>query len=132
MMKFLISMFCVFALSILILIPLSNVVAAIKYSADNPPKVPYKYAVGMKKFRTLCSGCHGKWGNGNNQGPPLMHGFYKPSHHGDPSFYRAALKGVRAHHWRFGDMPTVSGATRKDVGAILPFIRWLQRENGIY
>jgi len=61
-----------------------------------------------------------------------MHGFYKPSHHGDPAFYRAALKGVQAHHWRFGNMPPVPGATRKDVDVLLPFIRWLQRENGLY
>ncbi|HEC18361.1 MAG TPA: cytochrome c [Gammaproteobacteria bacterium] len=106
--------------------------AAGKYTINNPPRVPYKYALGMKKYGALCSRCHGKWGNGTRQGPPLMHGFYKPSHHGDPAFYRAALKGVRAHHWQFGNMPPVPGATRKDIDAIIPFIRWLQRENGIY
>ncbi len=132
MMKFRFLFFGIFAISTLLLTPLSSVIAANKYSVDNPPKVPYKYVLGMEKFRNLCSRCHGKWGNGTHQGPPLMHGFYKPSHHGDPAFYRAALNGVRAHHWRFGDMPPVPGATRKDIDVILPFIRWLQRENGIY
>ena len=61
-----------------------------------------------------------------------MHGFYKPSHHGDAAFYRAALKGVRAHHWNFGDMPPVAGAQTQDLDAIVPYIRWLQKEKGIY
>jgi len=119
------------ALSMLLLMPVAGV-ATSKYSVDNPPKVPFKYAQGKKIFNNLCSKCHGEWGNGTTQGPPLMHGFYKPSHHGDPAFYRAALKGVQAHHWRFGNMPPVPGATRKDVDTLLPFVRWLQRENGIY
>jgi len=96
------------------------------------PRVPFKYGLGMKRFRTLCSSCHGKWGDGTEQGPPLLHAFYKPSHHGDAAFYRAALQGVQAHHWTFGDMPKVEDATTKDVDKIVPFIRWLQKENGIY
>lgn len=96
------------------------------------PRVPFKYGLGMNKFRSLCSGCHGKWGDGTEQGPPLLHAFYLPTHHSDDAFYRAAREGVRAHHWTFGDMPKVEGATRKDVDKIIPFIRWLQKENGIY
>jgi len=100
--------------------------------AVKTPRVPFKFGVGMKKFRNMCSKCHGEWGEGSDQGPPLMHDFYKPSHHGDPAFYNAALKGVKAHHWKFGDMPRVEGATAKDVERILPFVRWLQKENGLY
>lgn len=100
--------------------------------AVKQPKVPFQYGLGMRKFRKMCSQCHGEWGEGSDQGPPLMHDFYKPSHHGDPAFYNAVLKGVKAHHWRFGDMPPVAGATTNDVKKILPFIRWLQQENGIY
>ncbi len=96
------------------------------------PKVPFKYGFGKNKFQKMCGQCHGQWGNGSEQGPPLMHPFYKPSHHGDGAFYSAALRGVRAHHWQFGNMPAVSGATEKDMSSIIPFIRWLQRENGIY
>lgn len=100
-------------------------------SAVKTPKIPFKYGLGMKKFQAMCGQCHGQWGLGSEQGPPLMHPFYKPSHHGDPAFYNAVLRGVRAHHWNFGDMPPVPGATEEDVSRIIPFIRWLQRENGI-
>jgi hypothetical protein len=61
-----------------------------------------------------------------------MHAFYKPSHHENSSFYRAVRNGVKAHHWKFGDMPPVTGLTPEDVAKLLPFIRWLQKENGIY
>jgi hypothetical protein len=40
--------------------------------------------------------CHGDWGDGSDKGPPLMHKLYVPSHHGDETFYRAAIKGARA------------------------------------
>ena len=96
------------------------------------PRVPFKFGVGMKKYRTMCTQCHGEWAEGTDKGPPLIHPFYKPSHHADESFYRAAIRGVKAHHWKFGDMPPVSGATTDDVSRILPFIRWLQQENVIY
>ena len=96
------------------------------------PKVPFKYGLGMRKFRDTCSSCHGVWGEGSEQGPPLIHPFYVPSHHGDKSFYSAALKGVNAHHWKFGDMPPAQGVTSTDMDKIVPFIRWLQKENGIY
>ncbi len=100
--------------------------------ASTQPAVPFKYAVGKKKYQESCSICHGKWLAGTKQGPPLMHGFYKPSHHGDPAFYRAALKGVRAHHWKFGNMPPINGINRKDMDSIVPFIRWLQQKKGLY
>ena len=102
-------------------------------STDNKaPKIPFKFSLGLSKYRNMCSNCHGKWGDGTEQGPPLMHPFYKPSHHADSAFYRAALKGVRAHHWKFGNMPPVAGVTSKDVDRILPFIRWLQQEKKVY
>ena len=101
-------------------------------SADtNEMKIPFKHALGHQKYQQSCSECHGNMGQGTKQGPPLMHPFYKPSHHADFTFYRAALKGVKAHHWKFGDMPPVSGITREDMDVIVPFIRWLQREKGL-
>lgn len=100
--------------------------------AGNAPKVPFIHSKGVNKFQALCSGCHGKWGHGTKQGPPLMHAYYKPSHHNDAAFYKAAREGVQAHHWKFGDMPKVKGATIKDMDAIIPFLRWLQRDNGVY
>lgn len=107
------------------------VVAGEKISPP-PSQIPFEYGLGKLKFQQNCSSCHGDWGDGTEQGPPLMHGFYKPSHHGDAAFYRAALRGVRAHHWKFGDMPPVQGITARDMDAIVPFVRWLQRERGLY
>jgi len=40
-----------------------------------------------------------------------------------------APAGVR--HWRFGDMPPVEGLSRRDVAAIVAYVRELQRANGI-
>ncbi|WP_455199552.1 c-type cytochrome [Kaarinaea lacus] len=98
----------------------------------NSVKVPFKFAVGKKKFQENCASCHGQRLEGSKVGPPLLHGFYKPSHHNDASFYRAALNGVRAHHWNFGNMPRIEGVTRKDMDQIIPFIRWYQQEKGLY
>lgn len=121
--------------NILIVLFLFSVFLPVTLWADenqDEPKVPFKFALGKTKYQEMCSECHGDWGGGTDMGPPLMHGFYKPSHHGDRAFYQAALKGVRAHHWNFGDMPPVSGVTMEDIDAIVPFIRWLQQEKGLY
>ncbi len=99
--------------------------------AQEEPQVPFKYGLGMDKYQNYCSSCHGKWAKGTDQGPPLIHVYYRSSHHGDESFYRAALEGASQHHWKFGDMPPVPGIGRQDVDAIIPFVRWLQREAGI-
>ena len=107
-------------------------VQAAQSSAAEAPRVPFQYSLGVQKYQKMCSSCHGQWLEGTGMGPPLLHPFYKPSHHGDPSFYRAALQGVKAHHWEFDDMPAVPGATKQDMDAIIPFIRWLQREKGLY
>ncbi|WP_342743574.1 cytochrome c [Planktotalea arctica] len=67
-------------------------------------------------MRQNCAACHGVNAVGQNGvAPPLVHKIYKPSHHGDESFQRAAAQGVRAHHWRLGDMPAVEGITREEV-----------------
>lgn len=96
------------------------------------PSVPFQYGRGLQTFRQKCSACHGKWAEGTaDKGPPLVHPYYEPSHHDNDSFYRAAFSGVTAHHWHFGNMPPVEGITEKDIGQIIQFIRWWQRENGI-
>ena len=87
---------------------------------------------GKKAFEVKCAACHGDNAGGRDGlAPPLVHKIYEPSHHGDMSFLLAAQNGVRAHHWRFGDMPPVAGVTRGDVVGIVTYIRELQRENGI-
>lgn len=96
------------------------------------PKVPFQFGRSIQEFQKKCSVCHGKWAEGTaDKGPPLIHPYYEPSHHDDDSFFRAALSGVQAHHWHFGDMPPVIGVTNQDIKQIVQFIRWWQRENGI-
>lgn len=113
-----------------ILIPLllvSGMVAAETW----PPKVPFTYALGKNQYGELCASCHGQWGDGTDKGPALLHPYYKSSHHSDASFHRAIMKGSKAHHWKFGDMKPVEGATPEDVRSIVLFVRWLQRQKGI-
>jgi hypothetical protein len=111
---------------------ITTAVHADKQGALSTPKVPFKHALGMKKYQKNCSSCHGKWIEGTKNGPPLLHGFYKPSHHNDRAFYRAVLKGIFEHHWKFGAMPRIEGITVKDMDKIVPFLRWLQQEKGLY
>jgi mono/diheme cytochrome c family protein len=92
---------------------------------------PAELADGQPLFETHCSACHGVAGVGTEQGPPLVHRIYEPSHHGDAAFQLAVARGVRAHHWRFGDMQPVSGVSETDVARIVAYVRWLQREAGI-
>ncbi|MBU2866005.1 c-type cytochrome [Pacificibacter marinus] len=88
--------------------------------------------IGKRAFDATCAACHGTNAAGQvGVAPPLVHKIYEPSHHGDDAFQRAAASGVRAHHWRFGDMPPVDGVTRGDVTMIIAYIRELQRANGI-
>jgi len=60
-----------------------------------------------------------------------VHKIYEPGHHGDISFQRAAEFGVKAHHWRFGDMPPVPGISADQVSLLVRYVRELQRANGI-
>lgn len=88
--------------------------------------------MGERAFNAACASCHGTNAQGRQDiAPPLIHKIYEPSHHGDASFVLAAQNGVRAHHWRFGDMPPVQGVTRAEVMDIVAYVRVLQRENGI-
>jgi mono/diheme cytochrome c family protein len=93
---------------------------------------PSDVQVGEAKFKANCAACHGDRGVGTKQGPPLVHKIYEPNHHADVAFQRAAENGVRAHHWEFGNMPKIEGVTATDVEHIIRYVRWLQREAGIY
>lgn len=93
---------------------------------------PEEFKEGEEKFQGYCSSCHGLQGRGTGQGPPLVHKIYEPNHHADMAFQRAAALGVRAHHWKFGNMPKIDGVTSEDVTHIIAYIRWLQRQAGIY
>jgi len=101
-------------------------------SDEAEPVVPFSLSLGFDGYRNNCASCHGDWGKGTEQGPPLMHGYYVPGHHGDAAFFRAIESGSPQHHWNFGDMPPVAGVSRDEAKQVVRFIRWLQAENGIY
>ena len=94
--------------------------------------VPAEFKRGEAAFNANCARCHGERGVGTSQGPPFVHKIYEPNHHGDAAFQRAAMIGVRAHHWQFGDMPKIPTVTSSDVDEIIKYVRWLQRQAGIF
>jgi mono/diheme cytochrome c family protein len=93
--------------------------------------VPPRHAAGHALYDRHCATCHGPAATGAETGPPLVHPVYRTRQHGDEAFQLAVAQGVRAHHWRFGDMPPVPELTRDDVAAVTGYVRWLQRSVGI-
>ena len=87
---------------------------------------------GESVFNANCSLCHGVNVAGTTQGPTLIDRIYHPGHHADLSFRFAVNQGVRAHHWRFGDMPSVPNVTESEVEQIICYVRELQRFHGIF
>jgi hypothetical protein len=88
--------------------------------------------MGEQAFDAACAVCHGAIAAGiEGVAPPLVHRIYAPRHHADFAFHLAVQNGVRAHHWRFGDMPPIPGLSRAEVTLIIDYIRALQRANGI-
>lgn len=94
-------------------------------------RTPDEFAAGKAAFESICATCHGPAANGTEQGPPLAHQIYEPSHHADIAFQLAVQNGVRAHHWRFGDMAAIPGVSQEQIAAITAYVRWLQRQIGI-
>lgn len=94
--------------------------------------VPEAFQQGRALYQASCLSCHGEAALGTGQGPPLVHTIYEPGHHADAAFILAAERGVRAHHWRFGDMPPRPEVARVEVMEIVRYVRWLQREAGVY
>ncbi len=105
--------------------PMADVVMPAEFSAQA--------RLGEAYFNGVCASCHGTNAAGKDgAAPPLVHRIYEPSHHGDAAFLMAARNGVRAHHWQFGDMPPVDQPlTDAELGAIVAYVRELQRANGI-
>ena len=95
------------------------------------PKLSSAGQMGQIAFEENCAACHGVKAAGSENGPPLVHKIYEPSHHGDYSFVMAVANGVRGHHWRFGDMAPVPGVTDKQIEWITKYVREMQRANGI-
>lgn len=86
---------------------------------------------GKAVFDETCAACHGANASGTEQGPPLVHDIYNPGHHADLAFARAVQQGVRAHHWRFGNMPAQPHVSEAEVERVVQYVRELQRANGI-
>lgn len=87
---------------------------------------------GEAVFDAHCAKCHGERAAGRDGvGPPLIHKYYEPDHHGDGAFAMAVRNGVRSHHWGFGNMPPVEGITDADLLSIIRYVREMQRANGI-
>jgi len=107
-------------------------------TAQNPPSAspvvgtPAEYTKGEALFNAKCAPCHGPGAQGTKQGPPLISKIYEPNHHGDFSFHRAVQQGVQSHHWNFGNMPKIEGVGEQDVNEIIKYVRWLQRQAGIF
>lgn len=101
------------------------------------PRVPVtedmaQIGQGKKLFVRNCMRCHGPEATGTRIGPPLVHKVYEPSHHGDAAFFMAVARGVKSHHWKFGDMAPVPGVEPEEVALIVQYVRWLQRKAGIF
>jgi mono/diheme cytochrome c family protein len=87
---------------------------------------------GEVAFNAFCAECHGRNAGGRDgNGPPLVHEIYRPSHHADISFLYAPTVGVRAHHWPYGNMPSIPGITQDETALALKYVRALQAANGI-
>ena len=96
------------------------------------PALSVAAQVGKLSYERNCLGCHGENAAGSATGPPLVHRVYHPAHHADIAFELAVRRGVRAHHWRFGDMPAQPALPSDELAQITRYIRELQQANGIY
>ena len=96
------------------------------------PTLSESARAGETLFNANCSLCHGANAAGTHQGPPLIHKIYEPGHHSDFSFRNAVRRGVRQHHWQFGDMAPVAGISADDEQQIICYVREMQRANGIF
>jgi mono/diheme cytochrome c family protein len=96
------------------------------------PPTPAVHRPGEQLYARNCAGCHGPQARGTDKGPPLAHRVYEPGHHSDQAFYLAVRNGVAAHHWRFGNMPAQPQVSEAELEAIVGYVRWIQREAGIY
>ena len=112
-----------------ILLGVSGVAAAQDVAV---PKLEGSARIGQFTYALKCAACHGDKAQGTDNGPTFLSRIYHPGHHADESFFRAARNGVRAHHWRFGDMPPVDGLTDEQVASIVAFVRAMQRANGVF
>jgi mono/diheme cytochrome c family protein len=97
----------------------------------DPGPVPPARVEGERRYNRSCGPCHGSLAIGSDAGPPLVHRIYEPSHHSDAAFRLAVTRGVRAHHWSFGNMPPVPEMDSTAIAGVTAYVRWLQQKAGI-
>ena len=100
-------------------------------AAVTPSDSPEAELPGEKLFIANCSMCHGANASGTAQGPPLVDEIYEPGHHPDASFIIAVARGVRQHHWQFGNMPAVPDLSIDEIQQVICFVRNLQVVDGM-
>lgn len=113
-----------------LLIAASLTVQAAGFPQPTPGLMPNP-AKGKALYKQNCASCHGADLKGSDKGPPFLHRVYEPSHHSDLAFQLAVKNGVRAHHWKFGDMKPVPGLSPDDVAHATAYVRSEQRKAGI-
>jgi len=86
---------------------------------------------GRQAFELRCAKCHGPNAAGGPVGPPLVDRIYASGHHADIVFMLAVRRGVRAHHFTFGDMPPQPEVSDAELANIVRYVRELQKANGI-
>jgi mono/diheme cytochrome c family protein len=99
--------------------------------AASAAELPQEFTKGEAAYHQYCAACHGKTAAGTDLGPSFINRIYEPNHHPDQAFLFAARMGVRAHHWKFGDMPKIAGVSDDEIKQIIGYVRWLQRQAGI-
>ena len=95
------------------------------------PQLTAAAELGKEAYDGNCAGCHGENAAGTGNGPPLVHDYYNPGHHADGAFHVAVARGVRQHHWNFGNMPPQSHVSEQQTRMIIRYVRELQEANGI-
>ena len=108
--------------------------AAMASNHEIKPKMPNLSGIGIGKklYDQNCASCHGVSLKGTNQGPPFLHRVYHPNHHRDSVFHTAVQRGVRQHHWKFGNMQPVKRVRRDMVASIVQYVRFMQKQAGIF
>jgi mono/diheme cytochrome c family protein len=95
------------------------------------PQLTAAARAGKEAFDGNCARCHGENATGTGNGPPLIHDYYNPGHHADGAFLVAMSRGVRQHHWNFGNMPPQRQVSERQARLIVRYVREMQVANGI-